>query len=132
MPKTKEDHKATFENSMAKKGRFRTKISTGMDWPDNIWGRRYSLVVQAVTDDTVTLQVTSADIDPRGRREGYNPLEHGDVEVLITDDIDEIVRTGVHAADPDFFEKHTPVPNREDFEHMRVHGIKYSKGYRKP
>lgn len=129
MLKNKEDHKARFEKSLANGARFRTKISTGMDWPDNIQGRRYSLTVKAVSDDTVTFDVSSSDIDPRDNR-GYNPLEHAEVEIFITDDIDEVIRTGVRAADPEFFETYTPIPNSEAWDHMRAHGVNYSKGFK--
>ncbi len=129
MPKTKEDHKATFERSLETNLQFRTKVSTGMDWPDNIHGRRYCLTVKAVTDETVTFGVSSLDIDPRDHK-GYNPLQHTDVEILISDDIHEIVRTGIRAADPDFFDKYTPISNPEAWEHRCLNGVKYSKGYR--
>jgi len=129
MPKTKEDHKASFEKSLGTTHRFRSKISTGMDWPDNIHGRRYCLTIKAVTDETVTFDVSSADIEPRDHR-GYNSLEHGEVEVFIIDDIDEVVRTGIRAADPEFFDKYTPVPNHEAWEDRCLNGVKFSKGYK--
>ena len=129
MLKTKEDHTASFKKSLAHGGRYRTKVSTGMDWPDHVNGRAYSLFVKAVSDTTVTFAVVSADIDPRDHR-GYNPLEHGDVEVFITDDIHEVIRTGIRGADPEFFDKYTPIPNREAFDDMRTNGISFSKGFK--
>lgn len=132
---TKEDHKATFERSLATGGCFRSRVSTGEKWPKDIYARRYTLVVIAVTDgdddseDTATFRVSSADIEPRYRR-GYNPLDHGEVEVVITDDIDAVIRTAIRGADHKFFETYTPISNREARDRMLFRGIEFSEGYK--
>jgi len=119
-------HIAVFEQHLAPNRRFRMKVSTGMKWPKDIYGRRYSLKTIKVTNEAVTLEVTSGDIDPRDHQ-GYNPLEHGAVEVPFEDDIMAMLNAAVRAADPDFFAKYTPVPNYEAWNREREDGVQFSE-----
>ena len=119
-------HIATFEKHLASRYRFRMKVNTGMPWPKDIYGRRYSLETIKVTNDDVTLAVTSADIDPRDHN-GYNPLEHGNVVVPFSPDITAMLNVAVQAADPDFFAKYTRVPNAIAWDRERERGVEFSK-----
>lgn len=129
MPFTKEDHRKTFFRHLERGGSFKSRMPTGEKWPKDIYARLYELRVVAVSEETVTFSASSCDMEPHTRRR-YNHLEHPNAEVFITEDIDAIVRAAIEGCDPEFFEKYTPITNREARQRMLERGFEFSDGYK--
>jgi hypothetical protein len=124
-------HIAAFEAQLAPNRHHRLMVRTDGKWPKDVYARRYSLKTTKVTDEAVTIFVTSGDVNPQTQA-GYNPMVHGSVEVAFADNIIDMINAAVRAADPDFFAKHTQVPNHEAWYREREHGIEFSDAEEEP